>query len=210
VSFFRKDDKSSGPKMVDRPPRNSSGWRDILAHLKEAESLRVLDFGATSSHNINYLTGMGHSVYMCNAVQEAARPEWRKIPEEGGPAVFDVAGFVEANLNFSGRDFDVVLVWDTADYLPPELVPALFERLHQVLRPSGRLLAFFHGTAPSPQTPFARYQLTDTEQLLLLASGTFPFQQTYQTRQIEKFLKGYASFRFFLGKDNIREVIAIR
>jgi len=196
--------------MVDRLPRNSSGWRDILAHLKQTESLRVLDFGATSSHNINYLTGMGHSVYMANVVHEAANPVWMKPAEDGGKPEFDVEGFVKENLDFSGRDFDIILVWDTADYLPPELVPALFERLHTVLRPSGRLLAFFQGTAPSPQTPFARYQLTDSEQLLLLTSGTYPFQRTYQTRQIEKFLQGYASVRFFLGKDNIREVIAIR
>ena len=210
MSFFRRDEKSGGPKMVDRPPRNSSGWRDILAYLKATESLRVLDFGATSSHNINYLTSMGHSVYMANVVADAARSEWRKVGADGGAPEFDVAGFVETNLNFSGRDFDVVLVWDTADYLPPEVVPALFEKLHQVLRPSGRLLAFFNGAVPSPQTPFARYQLTDTDQLLLLASGTFPFQKNYQTRQIEKFLQGYASVRFFLGKDNIREVIAVR
>lgn len=196
--------------MAARPPRNSSGWRDILAYLKENESLRVLDFGATSSHNINYLTGMGHSVYMANVAQEAASPEWRKPLEEGAAPRFDVAGFVAANLNFSGRDFDVVLVWDTADYLPPELVPTLFEKLHEVLRPDGRLLAFFHGTAPGPQTPFARYQLTDSDQLLPLASGNLPFQQIYQSRQIEKFLKGYARTRFFLGKDNVREVIAVR
>ena len=210
MGLFSRDQKASSAKIADRPPRNSSGWRDILAYLKTNESLRVLDFGATSSHNINYLTGMGHSVYMANVVQEAARPEWRRSLEEGAAPKFDVAGFVEANLNFSGRDFDVVLVWDTADYLPPELVPALFEKLHEVLRPSGRLLAFFQGTAPSPQTPFARYQLTDSEQLLLLASGFFVFQASYQTRQIEKFLKGYASVRFFLGRDNIREVIAVR
>lgn len=210
MSLFRRDDKSSAQKMGDRPPRHSSGWRDILKFLKENESLRVLDFGATSSHNINYLTSMGHSVYMANVVADAARPDWMKTPDEGGPPVFDVAGFVESQLNFSGRDFDVVLVWDTADYLPPEVVPALFQKLHEVLRPSGRLLAFFHGAKPDASLPFARYQLTDTEQLLLLASGTFPVQQTYQTRQIEKFLAGYASFRFFLGKDNVREVIAIR
>ena len=82
MGIFRRDDKPNSPKMVDRPPRNSSGWRDILKYLKETESLRVLDFGATSSHNINYLTGMGHSVYMANVVQEAARPEWRKPLED--------------------------------------------------------------------------------------------------------------------------------
>ncbi len=210
MSFFRRDDKSRGPKKASLPPRSSSGWRDTLAYIKENESLRVLDFGPTSSHNINYLTGMGHSVYMANVAQEAASPEWRKPFEEGAAPQFDVAAFVGANLNFSGRDFDVVLVWDTADYLPPELVPRLFEKLHEVLRPDGRLLAFFHGAAPSPQTPFARYQLTDSDQLLTLASGNLPFQQVYQSRQIEKFLKGYARTRFFLGKDNIREVIAVR
>lgn len=209
MSFFRREDKSNAARSGDRR-RSSSGWRDILKHLKETESLRVLDFGATSSHNINYLTSMGHSVYMANLVADAARPEWRRPTEEGGAPEFDVTGFVEQNLNFSGRDFDVVLVWDTADYLPPEVVPALFQKLHDVLRADGRLLAFFHGAKPDPALPFARYQLTETDELLLLASGTNPVQQTYQTRQIEKFLAGYASVRFFLGKDNVREVIAIR
>jgi SAM-dependent methyltransferase len=209
VSFFRREDKSAASRSADRK-RSSSGWRDILKHLKENESLRVLDFGATSSHNINYLTGMGHSVYMANLVADAARPEWQKVLEEGEAPRFDVQGFVEQNLNFSGRDFDVVLVWDTADYLPPEVVPALFQKLHDVLRSDGRLLAFFHGAKPDVSLPFPRYQLTETDEVLLLASGEFPVLQTYQTRQIEKFLAGYASFRFFLGKDNVREVIAIR
>ena len=101
MGLFSRDDKSKNSKIADRPPRNSSGWRDILAYLKATESLRVLDFGATSSHNINYLTGMGHSVYMANVVQEAARPEWRRPLEEGAAPQFDVAGFVEANLSFS-------------------------------------------------------------------------------------------------------------
>ena len=209
MGFFRKDDKS-GSGGGERAPRSSSGWRDILTYLKETESQRVLDFGATSSHNINYLTGMGHSVYMANIVQEAARPEWRKPVEGSGDLQFDVNGFVESNLGFSGREFDIVLLWDTADYLPPELVPALFTKLHDVLRPNGRLLAFFHGATTGADTAFSRYQLTDSPQLLLLGSGDFPVQRVYQNRQVEKFLDGYASSRFFLGKDNIREVIAMR
>lgn len=209
MSLFRREDKSNAGRLADRK-RSSSGWRDILKHLKENESLRVLDFGATSSHNINYLTGMGHSVYMANLVADAARPEWRRPLAEGEAPQFDVQEFVDQNLNFSGRDFDVVLVWDTADYLPPEVVPALFQKLHDVLRADGRLLAFFHGAKPDPTMPFARYQLTESDELVLLASGEFPVLQTYQTRQIEKFLAGYASVRFFLGKDNVREVIAIR
>jgi hypothetical protein len=35
-------------------------------------------------------------------------------------------------------------------------------------------------------------------------------RQVYQTRQIEKLLEKFSSTRFFLGKDNMREVIAVR
>jgi SAM-dependent methyltransferase len=210
ANFFGRGEKSAGGKATVRAPRPSSGWRDLLAHVQESEGLRVLDFGATSSNNINYLTGLGHSVYMANVVEEAARPEWMKPTGAEGNAEFDVAGFVEANLGFSGRDFDVVLLWDTADYLPEELVPALFARMHEVLRPEGRLLAFFHGKATGPETLFSRYQLTETSELQVLGAGDFPVRAVYQPRQIEKFLEDYASTRFFLGKDSIREVLAVR
>jgi SAM-dependent methyltransferase len=174
----------------------------------------VLDFGATSPSNINYLTSLGHSVYMANIVQDASRPEWLKpVAPEAAPEVtgdFDVERFIAANLDFSGRDFDVILLWDTANYLPPQMVPALFERLRDVLRPEGRLLAFFHGRLEGPETAFSRYQLSDSDDLLVLDSGALPVRAVYQTRQVERFLEGFSNIRFFLGKDNVREVIAVR
>jgi hypothetical protein len=118
--------------------------------------------------------------------------------------------FEAANLDFSGREFDVVLLWDTANYLPPGMVPVLFKRMREVLQPDGRLLAFFHGKNEGPETSFSRFQLTDSDSLMVQKSGEFPIQEVYQTRQIEKFLDGYSSVRFFLGRDNMREVIAVR
>jgi SAM-dependent methyltransferase len=207
--MFSKSKKESGGSG-ERPPRHSRGWGDVRSHLQQSDTLRVLDFGLTSPANINYLTSIGHSVYMANIVQDATRPEWLKTPEEGGEPEFDVDRFIAANLDFSGRDFDVVLLWDTADYLPPAMVPALFERLREVLRPEGRLLAFFHGKVTGPETVFTRYQLSDTDDLLVQDAGDFPVRQVYQTRQVERFLEGFSNVRFFLGKDNVREVIAVR
>ena len=79
-----------------------------------------------------------------------------------------------------------------------------------MLRPDGRLLAFFHSRLEGPETAFARFQLGDADELVALDSGTFPVRKTYQNRQLEKFFEGYSSMRFFLGKDNVREVIAVR
>ena len=207
-SRFGKDRaQGSGGHSPDRV-RPSRGWAEVLAYLKQNESLRVLDFGTTSPANINFLTSLGHSVYMANVVQDANKPEW-KLQTDAGEE-YDVAGFVKSSLDFSGRDFDVILLWDTANYLPAPLVPAVFERLLTVLRPQGRLLALFHGRTEGPETAFSRYQLTDTDQLHVSSAGDYRVRQVYQPRQLEKLLEKFTSTRFFLGKDNVREVIAVR
>lgn len=203
-----------GQSTSDRPARHSRGWAEIRSYLQAHTELRVLDFGSTSPANINYLTSLGHGVYMANLVQESAKPEWLEPAsadaDEGAAAKIDVDRFLEENLNFSGREFDVVLLWDTANYLPPEVVPALFVRLHSVMNAGGKLLAFFQSKSAGPETAFARYQLTDTDDLLLIDAGNFPVQKVYQARQVENLLEGFSSTRFFVGKDNVREVIAQR
>jgi SAM-dependent methyltransferase len=211
---FLKKERGSSAHSSERPPRHSRGWIEVRTYLEKTPSLRVLDFGTTSPSNINYLTSRGHSVYMANIVQDATRPEWLKpaqsLDSKDAEPEFDIDGFIAANLDFSGRDFDVVLLWDTANFLPPEMVPALFARLRKVLRPDGMLLAFFHSRLEGPETAFSRFQLADTDALIALDSGSFPVRKTYQTRQVEKFFEGYSSTRFFLGKDNVREVLAVR
>ncbi len=212
-SIFKKE-RGSSPHLSKRLPRHSRGWIEVRTYLEKNPSLRVLDFGTTSPSNINYLTSRGHSVYMANIVQDATQTTWFKPAQhpdaKEGEQEFDVKGFISANLDFSGRDFDVILLWDTANFLPPEMVPALFARLREVLRPDGLILAFFHGRLNGPETVFARYQLSDADELVALDSGAFPVRKVYQTRQVETFFEGYSSMRFFLGKDNVREVIATR
>ncbi len=195
--------------------RHSSGWKEMLKHLQRRESLRVLDIGPTSSTNINFLTGMGHSIYMSNLVEEAARPEWTKRDAEGEPR-FDVSGFLEANLTLSGRMFDVVLLWDASDYLPEVLLPAMMHRMHEVMAPEGQMLAFFHAkpTAGSSAAPinhgFFRYSLSGNETVDLQRAGQYKILSMHTNRQIETLLKDFSNFRFFLAKDNLREVIATR
>jgi hypothetical protein len=120
--FFKKE-HGPGAHATGRPPRHSRGWAEVRGYLQQADSLRVLDFGSTSPSNINYLTKLGHSVYMANVVQDATKPEWLKpaqlFDEKGVEPEFDVDRFVAANLDFSGRDFDIILLWDGARAVYP-------------------------------------------------------------------------------------------
>jgi hypothetical protein len=215
-SFFGgKDRAGAGAVSNERVPRHSSGWGQLLERLRAEESLRVLDVGPTSSTNINFVTALGHSIYLANLVEDAAKREWIVAQEEGGVGRFDVERFLTAHLNFSGRGFDIVLLWDTADYLPGELLEPVLERLHEVMAPGGQMLAMFHSPASTsgldgPKASFCRYHLTDANKVDVQRAGEYPLLNTYTNRQIEKLLGSFKGFHFFLGKDNVREVVVTR
>ena len=181
-----------------------------MSHLRGTEGLRILDIGPTSPGNINYVTGLGHSIYMANLVEEAARPEWLAPQADGAPAKFNVEGYLAANLDFSGRSFDVVLLWDTMDYLPVELAAPIVTGLYSVMVPEAQMLAFFHSKESGPETGFCRYHLTGTDEVEMQRAGSYPVTQIYSNRQVETMLQLFRSHRFFLGKGALREVLAIR
>lgn len=201
-----------------RAPRRSSGWGQMLRHCKKVENLRVLDVGPTSSNNINYLTGLGHSIYMADLVQEAADPVWRIEGDAQGAAAaqqaYDIAGFLSQQMEFAGRKFDVVLLWDALDFLPAPFVAPVVARLCQVCEPGALLLGFFHspmrGTDAQRQRAYSRYHLTDEDVLLVQPVECHVSPASYNNRDIEKIFAGFSGSRFLLAKDNMREVIVTR
>ena len=193
-----------------RVSRHSSGWIQMRKTLENRQGLRVLDIGPTSPANINYLTGMGHSVYMANLVEEAAQPEWMVTREGESEPSFDIDRFIAEQMDFSGRKFDVVFFWDTADYLPAELTARVFDRMYEVMAEEGNLLALFHARTIGQDTAFQRYHLTTGDTLEMQPAGDYPIRQVFQNRAIEKLLSAYSGFRFFLAKDNLREVVVFR
>lgn len=216
ASFFGGKDKAGGSTASNaRISRHSSGWGQLLERMRSEESLRVLDIGATSSTNINFITALGHSIYLANLVEDAAKREWIIPQADGAPGRFDVERFLTTHLGFSGRGFDVVLFWDTADFLPEEVLAPVLDRLHEVMAPGGQLLAMFHSPATgsalgTPKAEFCRYHLTDSNKVDVQRAGDYPLLNNYTNRQIETLLSAFKGYHFFLGKDNVREVVVTR
>lgn len=214
--LFRKkrdDEGQDTPSRLTGPrvPRRSSGWEMLLKHMREQDGLRVLDIGPTSSQNINLLTNMGHSVYMADVVYEALRGNWQLPPAEGETKPgFNVEGFFQENLNFPGREFDVVLLWATLDYVPEALVSPLVHRLRAVTHPGGKVLAVFHSKPEGDYTAYCRYHLTETGEVEMQQSERFPILRVYTNRTIERLFEGFAGNRFFLARDNLYEVLITR
>ena len=207
--FGGKSSGGSTPSDSARLSRHSSGWVKLYDYLKANPELRVLDLGPTSAGNINFITNLGHSIYMANFAEDAARPEYRGTDADGA-ATYDVDRFLREHLDFAGRHFDVVAFWDTADYLPAELLQPIVDRLYDVMAPGGQLLAFFHAKTTGDDTAFSRYHLTDGAQVQMQRVGGRPLLHTYTNRQVETMFQKFSGSKFFLAKDALREVIFTR
>ncbi len=189
-----------------RTERHSSGWAALQAFLREADGQRTLDIGPTSSTNINLLTGMGHSVYMADLVTEAQDPQWvETLPD--GEKQFRVEAFLAENLQVRERTFDVVLLWDCLDFLPAPVVAATVERIEDAMAPGGKCLVFSH---IKQEGSFGRYHLRPDNAVDVQSLGELPVRQVYTNRQIEGLFRGYSGYKFFLAKDNLREILVTR
>jgi len=213
------------PRASQRLNRRSSGLAELSRLFQSEEPLCILDIGSTSAANIRYLTERGHKIYSEDLLDASADPALL-IRDEQGRSTLDHKRFLAENLVFRNAQFDIVLCWNLADYLDEDLVKPLVARLWSMLRPGGMLLAFFHTQEAGPDAPCYRYHIIGNDTLEMQhiearsdmkkgpggqnASGAFRLQRVFNNRHIENLFRDFASIKFFLTRDNIREVLVVR
>ncbi len=218
--FFRGGDTGSVPAGSPGPARvtrRSSGLNELMRDLARQQSLCILDLGPTSPTNIAHLTSLGHKVYNEDLLSASTNAVYASRAEDGKPAV-DVTRFVTENLTYERELFDAVFCWDVADYLNEALVKPVIERLHSTIKPGGVILAFFHTRDAGPDAPYYRYRIAGNDTLSLqpvnardnVRMPLFRLQRIFNNRHIENLFRDYGSLKFFLARDNLREVLVVR
>lgn len=197
---------------------------ELARVLKSQEPLCVLDIGATSASNIRFFTERGHRIYSQDLLEASSDPSLLVPDEQGKPAI-DSKRFLDENLAYPNTHFDLVLCWNLPDYMDENLVKPVVSRLWSVMKPGAMLLAFFHTREAGPDAPYYRYHLTGTDALEMHALNSkgdhkkqnsktgarnFTLQRVFNNRHIENLFRDFASIKFFLSRDNIREVLVVR
>jgi hypothetical protein len=178
-----------------------------------------LDIGATSAGNIRFFTERGHRIYSQDLLEASTDPLLRSKDEQG-QTVIDSKKFLEENLSYPNSHFDLVFCWNLPDYMDEDLVKPVVGRLWSVMKPGAMLLAFFHTREAGPDAPYYRYHLTGTDMLEMHALNskrdpkrphkTFVLQRVFNNRHIENLFRDFSSMKFFLSRDNVREVLVVR
>ena len=221
---------SSGPDQGASPAqssqklsRRSSGLGELTRHWATQEGLCILDLGATSPANIRYFTERSHKIYSEDLLTASTDPSL-VTKDEHGNATLDSRLFLEDNLVYPAAQFDVVLCWNLPDYLDESLVKPVVGRLWSLLKPGGMLLAFFHTQEAGPDAPCYRYHIVGNDTLEMQhidfrgeskkggppVRMKFRLQRVFNNRHIENLFRDFASIKFFLARDNVREVLVVR
>ena len=192
-----------------RAKRHSSGLGELTKIIAGQENLCILDLGPTSPQNIALLTEMGHRVYNEDVLLASLDPNIVSKNDDGSPAI-NLENFLQDNLKYKGQQFDAVLAWDIPDYLHEALVKALVARISSVMKPGGVLLAFFHTRDAGPDAPYYRYHIAGKDSLDLQRGPQFRLQRVFNNRHIENLFREFSNIKFFLARDNVREVLVTR
>jgi hypothetical protein len=121
-----------------------------------------------------------------------------------------VGAYLDQTLQFSGRTFDVILLWTTLDYLPEPFVVPVVDQLFDAMNPGGQVLAFFHTRAKGDDTAYCRFNLTEGDTVEMQVAQPFPLQRAFTNRSIQTLFTRWSGFRQFLAKDSLSEVIITR
>jgi SAM-dependent methyltransferase len=222
MKFFRNSsNQATDPAAAQKLTRRSSGMGEVSRLLNSQEALCILDMGATSASNISFFTGKGHKNYSEDLLRSSLDPALR-IQDSEGNSVVDSKKFLDENLVYGNAQFDVVLCWNLPDYMEESLVKPTIDRLWSVMKPGGFLLAFFHTRDAGPDSTCYRYHVTDTDLLEMQEVKFAPpgrpasekqsprLQRVFNNRHIENLFRDFASIKFFLARDAIREVLVVR
>ncbi len=233
MRFFRGSSADSGQESraaqsTQKLTRHSRGLAEISRLFEAEEPLCILDIGSTSASNIRHLTERGHHIYSEDLLEASTDPALIAHDEQGN-AILDSKSFLADNLVYPNAHFDVVLCWNLADYLDESLVKPVMGRLWSTMKPDGVLLAFFHTREAGPDAPCYRYHILGNDMLEMqhivsrrdLRKGptgalhsaierSFRLQRVFNNRHIENLFRDFGSIKFFLTRDNIREVLVVR
>lgn len=198
--------------------RLSNGLKDFLWLISDIENGRLLDLGQVSQATLNFFIERGFRVTTDDMLR--SWKEFRSAEEEtqrsAPPSDFNeplspeeiAQHFLQNSLQYSDDHFNAVLVWDIFDRLDAELLSRVANRLHEIVRPGGAVLALFHSKAPDRTY---RYRIVDNQTIEIVPIGPAGAHvRIFQNREILNLFGRFRSAKTFVGRDQLREGLFIK
>jgi len=207
--------KEAAAKLLskDQPPvstRHSSGLQQFCSVLDASENLSILDMSAASQANISFITGRGHRISSDDFVGTMGECFGSDFLESQ-QAASNAQRFLDQTLTFPDESFDGALVWDVLQFLTSPLIERAVSQLFRVMRPGGMMLLFFNSDEKATRIPVYNYRIQNERTINQIPRGTgYQRGQYFNNRTLERIFQKASLIKFFVTRDNLREIIVRR
>lgn len=197
------------PQRRETPTvRSSRGLEQFFFNLQGRVGLSILDLSGASQQNIDFLTNLGHKLYSANVAYSMEECFGTDPSGQNNPG--RIEHFLKTNFDYPAGTFDAVLMWDSMQFMNQALLTATVERLAEIMRPQAYLLAFFTVNDKVQEVPSYEFRIQDAKNILVTERGMRTTGHVFNNRSLEKLFGKFESVKFFLTRDNLREVIVRR
>ncbi len=172
--------------------------------------MTILDLAGANQQTISFITNLGHRVYSDDMVMQLDRFFGEGDFYANQTSHHRVSQFLEHALDFPDGNFDGVLLWDTLAFLEPSLLDIVIRKLLRMVSPGSCLFALFHAQEKPNPVPSYTYRIQDPRTIMLTGRGQRTPAQAFNNRGLERLFQDFASVKFFLTRDHLREVIVRR
>lgn len=187
------------------PGRRSLALRALLADLRPGSRHAVLDLGPPLADNIEFLAGLSCRVRIVDLQRSLSAEPAENTAERAMPALLERLLPVEPD-----ERYDVFLAWDVFDYLRPDQVSALMERLLPLWQPQARALVLLSTGQKIPAKP-VRHRIVDLQTIAEEGSRQ-PTRKgpLYSELHLARMMRGFSVSHRVLLKSGMQEYLLVR
>ena len=163
----------------------------------------ILDLGPLCGESVVYLASRGGKVTV-----EGFEPPPPPVEPEKGESK---PPHQPLHIEHPDDHFDLVLVWEQADFVAPEYLAELGKELRRILVKGGWLLLFSRASGGSDREPFCQYRIVADDRLVRQPiDGPARRRWNHPTRNVEQALAGFSVKGIHLQRNQIREFLAVK
>ena len=188
--------------------RASRGLEQFFFNLRGSVGLTLLDLAVPNQDNINFLTNLGHRLYTADLIGCLDDAFGQNPAEQTNAGRIDY--FLRNALDYPPDTFDGVLLWDGLQFMGPALLAATVDRLYEIMRSDAYMLAFVTSNERVTEVPAHSFRIVDHKNIMIIERGVRASGQVFNNRNIEKLFSKFQSVKFFLTRENLREIIVRR
>jgi hypothetical protein len=194
------------PAEANPEVHRSLGLAALFQEIRRDRKLQVLDLGSAVGSNVEFLSRYDCKLYIEDLYAAlAARGPAVGDGEEAGPQFF--ADFLPLP---ETTHLDVILAWDTFNYLSRRELAHLVARLRPYCQPGTLIFALISNLKQIPAQPI-RFRIVDEEKLAYeLRTTSLRPSPRYAPAELTDILSGFRVDRSYLLRHGIQEYLFVR